>query len=566
MNQVANYFGFNPKRPSSLGLKIIPLGGLGEIGKNMLALEYDNDIIIIDAGIMFPDDDMPGVDLIIPDISYLLERQHKIRAVFITHGHEDHTGALPYILSQVNIPVYAPKLAAGLISVKLREHHLDSEVKLIEITPGEHYPIGVFNIEFFRVCHSIPDAMGIVINTPVGLIVHTGDFKFDHTPVDGVRTDFTRLANLGQEGVLLLLSDSTYVELDGHTPSETVITESFERIIGEAKGRVLVATFASLISRIQQVADAAHKSGRVVAVSGRSMVQNVKMAIQMGYLNIPEGHLVPLKETKGRQPEKVVIITTGTQGEPTSSLVRISNREHRDLEILENDTIVISASPIPGNETLIYRTINNLLRQGAKVLSPRNAQVHVHGHASSEELKLMLRLIKPKFFVPIHGEYRHLIAHANLAISMGVTEENVFVLEDGTVLELNQNEGRIIERFPCGHIFVEGKELSHPESETFRERRNLSQDGIIVVVVTIAKTSNELLKEPQMLATGFMGTNGYEEILKKSSIELKDSLIPRLDESREHDELSRFITENISRSLNNHTRRRPLIRPIIIEV
>ncbi|MQF83037.1 ribonuclease J [SAR202 cluster bacterium AD-802-E10_MRT_200m] len=566
MNQVGKIFGLHSKATNSLGLKVIPLGGLGEIGKNMMALEYDEDIIIIDAGIMFPDDDMPGVDLIIPDVSYLLERRHKIRAILITHGHEDHTGALPYILAQVNVPVYAPKLAAGLIRVKLREHHLESNVELNEITPGEHFPIGTFNVEFFRVCHSIPDAMGIIVNTPIGLVVHTGDFKFDHTPVDGNRTDFTRLANLGQEGVFLLLSDSTYVELDGHTPSETVISGSLERIISEAKGRVLVATFASLISRIQQVIDAAHKDGRVVAVSGRSMVENVKMSIQMGYLNIPEGVLVPLKETRGRPPEKVVVITTGTQGEPTSSLVRISKREHRDLEILENDTIVISASPIPGNETLIYRTINNLLRQGAKVLSPRNAQVHVHGHASAEELKLMLRLTKPKYFVPLHGEFRHLIAHANLAKSMGVNEENVFVLEDGTVLELNHSEGSIVERFPCGHIFVEGKDLSHPESKTFQERRNLSQEGIILVVVTIGKANNKLLKEPLILAPGFIETNRYEEILKESSLELQNSLIARLDEELEHDELPQFITENIRRSMSTHTRRRPLIRPIIVEV
>ena len=547
-------------------MRVIPLGGLGEIGKNMLALECDDDIIIIDAGVMFPEEDMPGVDLVIPDISYLLERQEKVRAILITHGHEDHTGALPYILPRLNVPVYAPRLAHGLIQVKLREHHLQNKVQLHEIAPGEPISLGAFEVEFFRVCHSIPDAMGLAIQTPLGLVVHTGDFKIDHTPVDGNPTDFTRLANLGQEGVFLLLSDSTYVELAGYTPSEKAVGEALDHIIGEAQGRVLVATFASLISRVQQVINAAHHHSRVVAVSGRSMVDNVNMAIKMGYLSAPEGSLLPLNEIRGRPPQEVVIVTTGTQGEPTSSLVRISNREHREIEVLPNDTIIMSASPIPGNETVINRTIDNLCRQGAQVLYSRNALVHVHGHASLEELKLMLRMTTPTYFVPVHGEYRHLLTHAELARSLGVAPENAFALEDGVVLELTAERGRIAERFPCGHIFVEGQELWDPQSQVFRDRRRLSQDGVVLVVLTVDKQDGTLLRNPELVASGFMDAGRREGILAQGSLALMESLDHRRGDPSQRDAIRASIKETLGKFLYNETKRRPMILPVVVEV
>ncbi|MBI4339113.1 MAG: ribonuclease J, partial [Chloroflexi bacterium] len=383
-------------------LRVIPLGGLGEIGKNMMALEYGQDIIVIDAGVMFPEADMPGIDLVIPDISYLEENRDRVRAILITHGHEDHTGALPYVLSALDVPVYAPRLAAGLISVKLKEHKL-RDAQLVEIEPGRPISIGAFTVDFFRVCHSIPDAMGLAIQTPLGLVIHSGDFKIDHTPADGRPSDLGQLGRLCQEGVLLLMSDSTYAEVPGYTASEQVVGEALERVIGEAPGRVMVATFASLIARIQQVMDAAAQHGRKVAVVGRSMVDNVKMSLEMGYLKDPISVLVPINALRNLQPHQTVIVTTGSQGEPTSALVRIANGDHKEISIQAGDTVVISASPIPGNETVVSRTVDNLYRLGANVLYDKVATVHVHGHASQEELNIMLNITRPRYFVPVHG-------------------------------------------------------------------------------------------------------------------------------------------------------------------
>ena len=433
---------------ASMPLRVIPLGGLGEIGKNMMVLEYGDDIVVIDCGVMFPGEDMPGVDLVIPDISYLVERSHKVRAILITHGHEDHTGALPYVLPRLNVPVFAPRLAHGLISVKLKDHGLHKSTDLRAIEPGVPISLGPFETEAFRVCHSIPDAMGLAIRTPVGLVVHTGDFKIDHTPVDGKTTDLASLARYGAEGVLLLLSDSTYAELEGYTPSERVVGEALDRVIAEAPGRVLVATFASLISRIQQVVDAAERHGRNVSIVGRSMVDSVNVATELGYLTIQPGTLIPLSESRRLPPEKVVLMTTGSQGEPTSALVRIANKDHRDVQITAGDTVIISATPIPGNELPVSRTIDNLLRQGAKVLYDRVATVHVHGHGSQEELKMVLNLVRPRYFVPVHGEYRHLMAHAQLAWDLGVAEGGIFVMEDGEVLEISEESAQVVEPVP----------------------------------------------------------------------------------------------------------------------
>src|SRR3990170_2158404 len=436
-------------------LRVIPLGGLGEIGKNMMALELGRDIIAIDAGLMFPREEMLGVDLVIPDIRYLEENKDRLRGLIITHGHEDHTGAVPYILPRLQVPVYSTPLPRGLIQVKLKEAKVKG-ARLEVVHPGEEVRLGAFRVEFFQVCHSIPDAVGLIIHTPLGTVVHSGDFKLDYTPVDGRPTDFPRLARLGAEGVLLLFSDSTYVEVPGYTPSETVVGEALSRIIADAPGRVIITTFASLISRIQQVLQAAVRYGRQVFILGRSMTDTVRIARELGYLEVPLGVLTRIEELTRLPPEKVLLLTTGSQGEPTSALVRIARGDHREVRIHPGDTVVISASPIPGNEALIHRTIDSLFRQGARVLYDKLAQVHVHGHGSQEELKLLLNLVRPRFFVPIHGEYRHLSLHARLACSVGVPERNVFVLEDGDVLELGPQGGRVVGHLPVDNIYVDG--------------------------------------------------------------------------------------------------------------
>jgi ribonuclease J len=396
-------------------------------------MEYEDDIVVIDAGLMFPEEEMLGIDLVIPDISYLVERREKIRGIVITHGHEDHIGALPYLLPQLNAPIYSTKLTQGLIQVKLKERKALNEAQLNVIPPGGEVTLGKFKVEFYPVCHSIPDSVGLIVFTPAGIVVHSGDFKLDYTPVCGKPTDLSRLARLGAQGVLLLLSDSTYAELPGYTPSERVVGETLEHIMADAPGRVIVTTFASLVSRIQQVIDAAAKYQRRVFVVGRSMSDTVRMALELGYLNAPDGLLGRIDEVRGMPPDKVVFITTGSQGEPTSALVRMANRDHRQVHIQRGDTVVISATAIPGNEAVVNRTVDNLFKQGAQVLYDKVAQVHVHGHGGQEELKLLLNLVKPKFFMPIHGEYRHLSLHARLAQSVGVPKDNIFVMEDSSL-------------------------------------------------------------------------------------------------------------------------------------
>lgn len=553
-----------PTGSRSGALRVIPLGGLGEIGKNMMALEYDDDIIVIDAGVMFPEEDMFGVDLVIPNIAYLLENQHKVRAILITHGHEDHTGAVPFVLPELNVPVYAPRLAHGLIEVKLRDHRILSASELHAIEPGETFTFGAFRCEFFHVCHSIPDATGIAVYTPLGLVIHTGDFKFDHTPVDQEPTDFARLAELGMEGVMLLLSDSTYAETEGYTPSEAVLDPNLERIIAEAPGRVMFATFASLIARIQQIAIAAAKNGRKVAVIGRSMVNNVAMAQQMGYLRIPEGVIVPADSLAGIAPEQTVIIMTGAQGEPTSALSRIANDDHRDVTVSPGDTIVLSASPIPGNEAVIMRTIDNLLRHGARVLHSQNAQVHVHGHASREELKLMLRIIKPQYFVPIHGEYHHLVAHADLAVSMGVTPERTFILEDGDVLEIDESSAEVVDRVPAGHVYVVGRRLWDPSNGVFKDRQTLARDGVVVAAVTLDAAAGRLSGPPVITARGFEAPEDHHEVMASAAQRLQDTLEQQhwLSEDME-DAVRQQAARVLSAFLRDATGRRPVVLVLV---
>ncbi|MGH2609830.1 MAG: ribonuclease J, partial [Tepidiformaceae bacterium] len=415
-------------------LRVIPLGGLGEIGRNMMLLEYGDDLIAVDVGLMFPEEEMLGVDLVIPDFTYLRENPGKLRAIFLTHGHEDHVGALPYLLREVSVPVYGARLTDGLIRVKLNEHKLLQKADLHVVTPGEVIKAGVFEVEFFTVAHSIPDACGLIIRTPQGLVVHTGDFKLDHTPVMDQHTDLIRLAQVGAEGCLLLMADSTYAEQEGYTPSEQLVGEALRNILVNSGGRVIIATFASLISRVQQVVDAAVFTGRKVFVTGRSMIDNVAMARQLGYLNAPDGVIVGVEEMRNTPPSRLVVITTGSQGEPTSALTRMANGDHRHIQITKGDTVVLSATAIPGNEQAVYRNVDNLFRLGAEVLYNRVQNIHVRGHASREELKIIQGLLQPEYFVPIHGEYRHLVQHAKLAESVGVPEGNAFVLTDGDVL------------------------------------------------------------------------------------------------------------------------------------
>ena len=551
-------------------LRVIPLGGLGEIGKNMMALEYEDDIVIVDCGVQFPEEGMFGVDLIIPDVSYLVERIDKVRAILITHGHEDHIGALPFILPQLQCPVYAPRLAHGLITAKLKERRAARDTIVNPIDPGVVHQIGdAFEISWFRVCHSIPDAMGIAIGTPLGTVIHTGDFKIDHTPVDGRIFDLPSLAHYGDDGVLLLCSDSTYAEVPGYTTSERVVGEALDRAIGEADGRVLVATFASLVSRVQQVVDAAVKYDRKVSIVGRSMVDTVKVSQELGYLNVPPGVLLPLAETRKLAPEKVVLMTTGSQGEPTSALVRIAKQEHRDVNIESGDTVIISATPIPGNELPVSHTIDNLLRQGAKVLYDRIATVHVHGHASQEELKLVLRLVRPKYFVPVHGEFRHLTAHAQLAWDLDVAKDGIFVMEDGDVLELSEDGARLEEHVSAGPIFVDGLTTRDAQSPVLSERRSLSKDGVVVVVVTTDMKDGKLVGEPAAVSSGFLDDTEAGNLFEELNVAVAQELSSNWPGSRENSEngaLKGKIRETARTFIANSVRRSPMIIPVVLEV
>ena len=542
------------------------MGGLGEIGKNMMAIEFANDIIVIDAGLMFPEEDMLGVDLVIPDISYLMERREKLRGIIITHGHEDHVGALPYVLPELDVPVYGAKLTKGLISVKLKEHRDSKKVTLRTIQPGVKFTLGNFKIEPFSVCHSIPDSLGFVIYTPIGMVVHSGDFKIDYTPVDGRPTELAKLAQLGAQGVLLLLADSTYAELPGYTPSETVVGETLARIIAEAPGRVIITTFASLISRIQQVVNAAAKHNRHVFVIGRSMIDTVRIASELGYLNSPPDVLRRFEEIHRFPHNKIILLTTGSQGEPTSALVRIANRDNNQVKIIPGDTVIMSATPVPGNEALVNRTIDNLFRQGANVVYDKLAQVHVHGHGSQEELKLLLSMVRPKFFVPIHGEYRHLSLHARLAKSLGMPETNIFVLENGNILELDREKGRIAGKLPTGNVYVDGLVMGDLASVILRDRKLLSRDGIVVVIVAIDKEKGRIVGRPDIVSRGFVDMKEGETILEQG----RDLVKAAFDHSGGHPLEWSFINTKVKDTLSKffyeQTRRRPMILTTAVEV
>ena len=550
------------------GIRIIPLGGLGEVGKNMLCVEYGGDVVVIDAGVMFPKADMHGVDLVLPDMSWLVENADRVRAVLITHGHEDHTGALPFLLRDLDVPVYAPPLAHDLIQVKLREHAGAGRAELHRAQPGDRFTFGAIEAEYVRVCHSIPDACAIALRTPAGVVVHTGDFKIDHTPVDEMPTDLQRLAEIGKEGVLLLLSDSTYAEVAGYTRSERVVATALDHAIGDAPGRVFVATFASLVARVQQIVDASVKHGRKVAPMGRSMVANVQMALANGYLTAPPGAVLELRELAELPEERQVIVLTGSQGEPLSVLSRIANGRSRDIRVHEGDTVIISATAIPGNETVIASVIDNLARAGARVLTRRTApDVHVQGHASQEELKLMLRLVKPRYFTPIHGEYRMLVAHANLAQQVGVARENVFVIEDGDVLEVGEDGAAVVGEVPAGHVYVDGLRLWDARSPVLRDRRTLARDGFVVVVVPLDGETGELFGPPEIVSSGFVDPEESGDLMERASALADDALRDGAGQAPlDDDAISARVRDAVSRFLYQETRRRPMIVAFPIEV
>jgi len=548
-------------------LRIIPLGGVGEIGKNMYVFEYGDDIVVIDCGLMFPDEEMFGIDLVIPDISYLKERRANVRAFLITHAHEDHVGALPYVLPEFpGVPVYASILARGLLGNKIKEHKLHNN-PLIGLEPGDELPIGPFTVVPFRIGHSIPDAMGIALRTPVGIVVHTGDFKFDHTPVDGRLSDFHTLAKLGEEGVVCLLSDSTRAENPGYTPSERTVGEAFREIMEPLDGRVIVATFASNIARVQQVLDAAASFNRKVAVIGRSMEQNFRIASDLGYLTYDADRIVAKDRIGDIAPDKLVICTTGAQGEPMAGLARMANRDHRFVEIQPGDTVIVSASPIPGNEEYVARTIDNLFKAGANVFYHTIKRAHVSGHASQEELKLMLGLTKPRHFIPMHGEFRMQVQHGRLAIETGVAPENVFIIENGMPIEiLADGTARRGAPVTAGYVYVDGLSVGDVGDVVLRDRRALANDGMFMVVVTVDKQTGTVIGHPEIITRGFVHLNEKDPIMAEAARRVLAAIANPGEHISEVGLLKSQIKDGVSRFLYEQTKRRPMVFPVVVEV
>jgi len=547
-------------------IQIIPLGGLGEIGKNMTAFRYQDTIIVIDAGLKFPEEELLGIDIVIPDISYLLENRDKVKAILLTHGHEDHVGSLPYMLKEINVPVYGSRLTLGIVERKLDEHNINSSI-LHVVKPRDMVKIGPFDIEFFRVCHSIPDAMGIAIHTPLGIVVHTGDIKLDQTPVDGQLVDFRKFSELGEKGVLVMLGDSTNADRPGFTLSEKVVGNTFDELFGKCEGRIIVTTFASNVHRIQQVVSTADKYQRKVCVIGRSMVNNVQVAMDLGYINIPEGMLIEMEDISDYPAEEIVIVTTGSQGEPMSALTRMATADHRWVGIEPGDTVIISATPIPGNEKLVSKTVDLLFKQGAEVIYERSMGVHVSGHASQEELKIILNLIKPKYFIPVHGEYHHLIKHAKLAESLGIPKENIFVAENGQVIEVGNKKGSIAGKVSSGRILVDGLGVGDVGNIVLRDRRQLSQEGIMIVVVTINKDKGGVLAGPDIVSRGFVYVRESEELIVDAKEKVKEALDACAQKNiTEWAVIKSQVRDRLSRHLYEKTGRRPMILPIIMEV
>ena len=539
---------------ASKNLRIVPLGGLGEIGKNMMSIEYGENLIVVDAGIMFPENDMLGIDYIIPDFGYLKERKDKVRGIVITHGHEDHTGAIRHLLDDIPAPIYATKLTRGLLEVKLSRGGMLKQAKLNTVQAGETLEIGPFKLEFFHVCHSIPDCVGLGITTPAGLVVHTGDYKFDHTPVDGWPTDFGKLGELGGRGVLALLADSTNADEPGWTPSEALIDPAFDAVFREAKGRILIGTFASLISRMQQAAQAADRHGRKMAFVGTSMQENAKMARKLGYLDVPDELIVTPEQAFNMNPAEVLLMCTGTQGEPSSILGRLSTSTNRQFDLLPGDTVVLSSHPIPGNEEMVHRTINRLFHRGAEVIYDPIAPVHVSGHASQEEMKVMLQLVRPKFFIPIHGELRHLKQHAALAREIGVPDSSIAVVENGRVIEFRDGKMSIGERVPGGYVFVDGTGVGDIGPKVMREREALAKDGFVVIHLTLNHQNGALARDPEIVSKGFVFVRDAEELFEHARRRIKE-----LAKKTEPDNLKDEIEKDLTQFFYGETKRHPMV-------
>jgi len=550
-------------------VRVVPLGGVGEIGKNMLALELGDDIVVVDSGLMFPDEEMLGIDLVIPDVRYLVERRSRLRGILLTHGHEDHVGALPYVMRELpDLPMYGTKLTLGLLRTKLREHRLAERADLREIAPGTPFSVGGIEVDSYAVCHSIPDAVGFTIETPLGTIVHSGDWKFDHTPVDGRQTDFARLSEIAARGVLLLLSDSTRAESAGYTPSERHVAEILDGIMARAPGRVITTTFASNISRIKQIIDIASAWGRKTAIIGRSMENYTRTARELGYLEVPTGGLVHPGDLAKLPDNEICIITTGSQGEPTSALSRMALGDHRHVAVKEGDTVVMSSSPIPGNEELVSRTVDNLFKLGAEVIYEAGVRPHVSGHASQEELKLLLSILRPMHFIPIHGEYRMLVRHARLALDLGVAPERTFVVTNGDVVHIARDGARLADRVPVGQVYVDGLGVGDVTQSVMRDRWSIGSDGIFLVVVSIDRNTGRVVAGPDIVTKGFVPQEEAAELIEGA----RQRVIEGLAEAQTGDHLAEVATlrdeihSTVSKYLYERTKRRPRVLPVLMQL
>ncbi len=548
-------------------LKIIPLGGLDEIGKNMTAFEYGNDMLIVDCGMAFPDEELLGIDVVIPDFSYVIKNCDRIKGIVLTHGHEDHIGALPYLLKEINVPVYGTNLTLGLVQNKLKEHNLLSGSKLNIVHPGDTLKLGSFGVEFIRSNHSIADAVALAIHTPLGVVIHTGDFKIDSTPIDGEMIDLTRLGELGKRGVLALMSDSTNAERSGFTMSERLVGHTFDNVFKSTKKRIIVATFASNVHRIQQIINAAHENRRKVAVSGRSMLNLIEVASTLGYLKLYNDILIDIDNIKKYQPNQLVIITTGSQGEPMSALYRMAYNEHRKVDITSGDLVIVSANPIPGNEKFVSNVINELCKKGAEVIHEREANVHVSGHACQEELKMILALTKPRYFIPVHGEYKHLMKHSELAQLMGINKNNIFILENGKVLEITNSGTKTTETVQSGRVFVDGLGVGDVGNIVLRDRKHLAEDGLIVIVVSIEAENGYVVAGPDIISRGFVYVRESENLMEEVRSIAKACLENcEKNNIRDWNSIKTNIKSKVSERLYAETKRKPMILPVIMEV